>query len=602
MKHTYIYKQRRRYVLRNTFTARGVFARLLLCVLLLQPIGPLFAAEQVSESSTTLESAALETVVQNEAAQADLHEGGATQQDIVEAPTETSSDEVLAEDSEDMDVSPALSATDPEDDGAQTDVSDPLNVEDLTSDTSSSTSITEHLADDASTEDQEISSPDVAVDAEAGEVLGVETGSTTIGTTTTTSVSNTPTTSEPIVPSPVPASEVVADEELSQPTIEDEIDSLVDEGGAPSITNVVVQDIDVSMAAIDDNHYLFSKDACIAMGDGTFYCQRVEEKPVVLDTDRVFAAPDSDGDKEIFVEREGELTQISYNLFEDDAPYFDELSNTIVWHRLIDGRYQIIAYSIEDDQETQLTHDHYNNMEPSRFDDVTVWQGWVGNDWEVMMAEEDVVTMLTDNTDPDIVPRITGDYIMWQSFEGNAWRVKVYDRRTGEIETIADANGASLDNPRFVLVYDTKHENGDVETKGYDLRSGQVVPLSATPAPTPKDLPDPEQTGEDRAFVQTPVSVKTKSVTGDANGEGEPDTDTDQDTSTTSPAFDVIVTPYIDDSLSTSTSTSTDDVVSPVVTEATTPSTTPHISDLIITPFVEEIEPTHSQGEVASST
>ncbi len=178
--------------------------------------------------------------------------------------------------------------------------------------------------------------------------------------------------------------------------------------------------------------------------------------------------------------------------------------------------------------------------------------------------------------------------------------MKVYDRQTKEIETIADADGASLDNPRFVLVYDTKHENGDVETKGYDLRSGQVVPLSATPAPTPKELPDPEQTGEDRAFVQAPVSVKTKTASSSSDGNSDPDAD--KKAESTESEFDVIVTPYIDDSISASTSASTDEAAMPVAHEVISSSTTPPISDLIITPFVEEIDPTHSQGEVASST
>jgi hypothetical protein len=339
----------------------------------------------------------------------------------------------------------------------------------------------------------------------------------------------------------------------------------------------------------------FPKESCVAVGGGTFYCKEDTGAPEVLGTDRVFSAPDEEGDKEIFVERGDALTQVSFNKYDDDAPRYDETSNSLVWHRLIDGVYQIILYDIDAETETQLTHDSYNNMEPSLYGDAITWQAWVGTDWDIMLSESGNVTVLTDNAIQDVAPRVMGDYILWESYENGTWRVKVYDRRTKIIDTIADADGASVDNPRFVLVYDTKYENGDVETKGYDLDTGKVVPLSATPMPTPQDLPDPDQTGEDRALVQPPVNVKTKSATStDSGGNDGPPTDVNATTTN-----DVIVTPFVEEMGATTTD------ATHIETQVTDTATTTLVSvpDLIITPFVESISTTSdSQVQVATST
>ena len=149
-------------------------------------------------------------------------------------------------------------------------------------------------------------------------------------------------------------------------------------------------------------------------------------------------------------------------------------------------------------------------MYPSKYGDVVVWQGWVGNDWEIMLEADREFTMLTDNTFHDVSPSINGDHIIWQSFEDTVWKVKVYDMVTKTTDTITDSEGGSVENPRFVLVYDTKFDNGDTETKGYDLKSGEVVPLSSKPGPMPERIPDPDPTDEDRAILQTVTQTKPK--------------------------------------------------------------------------------------------
>ncbi len=363
----------------------------------------------------------------------------------------------------------------------------------------------------------------------------------------------------------------------------------------------------------DENKYLFSKSECISVGGGSFYCTETSVTDTNYGADGVYSEIDVDGDREIYIERGGETIQITDNIVDDDAPFYDELSNTVVWHRLIEGRYQIMEYSFDTGEERQLTFERYNNMQPSRYGDILVWQGWVGNDWEIMLEENGVLKMITDNQVQDIAPRINGNYIIWQSLENDVWQVKIYDTTTGNTDTISDDNGGAVENPRFVLVYDTKFENGDVETKGYDLDSGEVVPLSSTPAPLPKNIPNPEPTKEERALVQPLVQIKTKTEgdeldldgidTGDLSGNSFSGNSTTTD--------DVVIAQYVDETEVASTTnagTGTTTVQHIEDLDVTTEEIaenkeTVHIEDVIITPFVEEIATsTDSQEGVATST
>lgn len=364
---------------------------------------------------------------------------------------------------------------------------------------------------------------------------------------------------------------------------DDEVEEVEQENPGETITVNTVND--------DTNKFSFSKDECTAVGDGTFYCAEAVETAHVTYTDRIFSASDVEGDKEVYVEKDGELIQISSNQFDDDAPYYDEVSNTAVWHRLIDGRYQIIIYDFDTETESQLTHDRYNNMQPNRFGDAIVWQGWVGSDWEIFLEEKGDVKMLTDNTTHDITPNVNGTHIVWQSFESNAWQMKVYDMRTGAIDTIENAEGGSIENPRFVLVYDTKFESGDVETKGYDLKSGEVVHLASKPVSLPEELPDPDQTGEERALVTTVTQLKPKTEGDDENASSTMSGGNDDP-----PTDDVIVEPFVPEVVATSTvdfspdelEVSIPSIEIPVYDSSQQPAVE-HISDVVVTPYVEEI-------------
>jgi beta propeller repeat protein len=364
----------------------------------------------------------------------------------------------------------------------------------------------------------------------------------------------------------------------------------------------------VNDVANDNNRFVFSKQECVSTGEGTFFCTK-SETDVIKGEDRVYAKKDVDGDKEIYIVKAGVETRLTHNNINDEQPYYDEFSNTIVWQRLIDGRYQIIAYDVVIGEEAQLTNDRYNNMEPQRSGDVIVWQGWIGNDWEIMYLQNDALTMITDNTTHDIAPSINGNHIVWQSFENGAWKMKVYDIRSKEIQTIGEADGSSIQNPRFVLVYDAKNGAGDIETRGYDLVEGKHVDLSRVPQSVPEEIPDPEQTGEKRALVSPQNQLKSK-LEGDEDSD-MPDIETDfeDDQSDT-----LVIPSYLATSTGSTTADETEGIHNlsteflpaheDVVIEAigTTTEEYDHIPDIVVPLYDHSVMHDDSQTDVATST
>ncbi len=551
------------------------FAYILFLILVAQPLSPIFASELDSEP-LPLDTHEPEVVVESTEASPESEE------EIILPETEAVTDESLTVEESAPDTMDSVVAE------PDTVVIDGVESLGVSPDLTIGATTTEGAESDdgivqevvASTTTEEIgatSTPEMSIETESPQEDIEESESTTIATST----------------SDIGVEEIVIEE---QESTEHVIVATTTEPDMQSATATVPVQVQPTAFAQDLNLKSFPKEACITTGDGMFYCKEPTDAAGILGSDRVFSAPDNEGDKEIFVERDGEVTQISFNQYDDASPRFDEISNTLVWHRLIEGRYQIIRYDIETEEEIQLTNDLYNNMEPSQYGAVVTWQGWVGTDWEIMLWEKGSTTMLTDNTIQDVAPRVMGDYILWESYEDGAWRVKVYDQRSKIIETIANVDGASVDNPRFVLVYDTKYANGDIETRGYDLDTGKTVPLSATPVQTPQDLPSPDQTGEDRALVQPPVSVKTKSATTTDSGDGDNQPDT---VGTTTPS-DIIITPFVDEIGASTTLPvfENDDLVSAATTTGES-----IVPDLIITPFVEEISSDiDPQVPVATST
>ncbi len=339
----------------------------------------------------------------------------------------------------------------------------------------------------------------------------------------------------------------------------------------------------------EQNFYQFGRSDCVDVGDGSFYCGKTNTEDIIEDA--FFSAPDSDGDMEIFVTIGGETVQITHNLFEDKAPYYDALSDTLVWHRLIDGRYQIMTYDFDTDEEVQLTSGTVNNMEPARYGEKIVWQRWVLDNWEIILLEDGSEEQITDSVFHDVSPTVRGEYVLWNANTGNAGQVLMtYNLSTKERTTIDDADGVAAHNPRMVLLYDKTFENGDVVTRGFDIATGKIISLGAVPAELPAELPESDQTGETRALIQQKPSFSRDEFSENDDDVTTPpqphkaSTTLKSTTTTSSDIADIVIPSAAQASSSPATATSTDTGLEDILVTDVTATSTEHIPDIIIPP------------------
>lgn len=322
----------------------------------------------------------------------------------------------------------------------------------------------------------------------------------------------------------------------------------------------------------DDNYYQFSKKSCVSIGDGTFHCSLSQETGIDLNA-VVYSELGENKNMEIFLRTsEGEVKQITSNDYEDTSPNYNAESMQVVWQRQIDDRYQIIKYDISEEEESQLTFSRTNNMEPKVSEQGIVWQMWDGSDWEIMYFDGKYTDQLTDNLTQDVAPAIDDGYVLWSVLGGSEQEAKVYSLASGEILNINGYEGGMIANPRFVLVYDTVFDNGDVVTQGFDPVTGLSAPIAAKPADNPVNIPNTDSTGETRALIQNKSSHEddfnpdgTKNVTGSSTpgfANGSTSTSSVSDSLDLRGAKDNIVLPSPDeDNLENLNSSTTEKIV-----------------------------------------
>lgn len=279
-----------------------------------------------------------------------------------------------------------------------------------------------------------------------------------------------------------------------------------------------------------DAEVRFLKRDCVTVAGGAYYCQA--RAPGGSTKDALIAEPDSGGDLEIFLVKEGDYHQLTFNDVDDAAPFYDGRSETMVWHRLVGDAYVIYEYDFTSGEERALSRGHHNDMEPTRFGDRTVWQRWADDHWQVILHNDDEEIQLTTAAAHHVAPVIRGDIILWQTIDTSGEKqIETFDLLTGAYNTINDSESAALANPRMMMVYEAVYDNGDVVTRGVDLKTGEVMALDALPAELPEEIPESESTGETRALL-TPKPTQKE---GESEVDGEPVPSVPPNASTTDP-------------------------------------------------------------------
>lgn len=261
------------------------------------------------------------------------------------------------------------------------------------------------------------------------------------------------------------------------------------------------QVVQVENLVTEENFYQFSKQSCVAVGEGTYHCSTSTES-VADASSAVYIDRDNGGDMEVFLRTsKSKVKQITDNDYDDTAAHYDPESMKIVWQRLIDGRQQIVLFDILNGEEKQITFSKTNNMEPKVSAAGIVWQAWDNSDWEIMFFDGSYTEQLTDNSAQDVAPVIQDGYVLWNVLGGDDQQAQVYSLDTQETLSIDGYEGGVISNPRFVLVYDTKFDNGDVVTQSFDPSTGLSEPIAAQPAPEPINIPESDPVGEIRALI-----------------------------------------------------------------------------------------------------
>ena len=260
-----------------------------------------------------------------------------------------------------------------------------------------------------------------------------------------------------------------------------------------SIETDEVPDI-INVAQNPTSKYTFGEGDCTLVADGEFYCIATGAERVRPGDPRVYAERDREGDREIFYFDGVEVKRITNNNYDDFAPSFDERALRIVWQAMLNDRLQVMYHDIRTETTRQITTSRQNSSNPHIRGDIIVWQEWVDNNWEIMMTNvrgggDLEIQRLTDNVMHDMFPQVYDGLITWQREKGRSWEVIVYDLQTGKEMAVEKNSDARYENPRFVLLFDSKHDNGDVQTIGYDLNTGEMMQLGTRSRPEPSQAP-----------------------------------------------------------------------------------------------------------------
>lgn len=317
---------------------------------------------------------------------------------------------------------------------------------------------------------------------------------------------------------------------------EDIVDDLETSNATTTSADTTAELHTASSTTNSENKYTFGEGDCTLVADGEFYCVATDVTRHVDGDPRAYAEKDREGDREIYYFDGVEVKRITNNGYDDFAPVYDEETGRIVWQALLNDRLQIMLYDLTEGETHQVTYSRSNSSNPHILDDMLVWQEWVDTNWEIMMLDLDelgtmpqqtdgeelqsAIQHLTDNVVHDMFPQIYDGLITWQREKGRSWEVIVYDIRSGKEHALEKSGDTKFENPRFVLLFDSRHDNGDVETVGYDLESGEMMALGTRARPIPADPQTPKDEAPD-ALPRTGTSTsELKPVREGDSGDG----------------------------------------------------------------------------------
>jgi hypothetical protein len=108
----------------------------------------------------------------------------------------------------------------------------------------------------------------------------------------------------------------------------------------PVVTDTANQPLVVSHTT-DADKMSFAVGECVIVGDGAFQCTHTHATTSnSAHTDGVYAARDAIGVMQVYYQHNGTTDTVTATTYDNDAPSLDAATGDIVWHALIDDRYQ----------------------------------------------------------------------------------------------------------------------------------------------------------------------------------------------------------------------------------------------------------------------
>ena len=177
---------------------------------------------------------------------------------------------------------------------------------------------------------------------------------------------------------------------------------------------------------------------------------------------------------EIMIWQAGEQSQLTTNYYYDMAPRVCE--NLVVWYGWDGEDYEIYLYDHEAKTIEKITDNNFDDVSPEISGTTITWEGYPAVESDIYMWTrlESKVRKITDNPEDDINPRVWDDYIVWQSFDADDFEIWIYVVSTGTSQKLTN-NGYDDVQPQIrdgVITWMGYHDNWDAEIFVGDLASG----------------------------------------------------------------------------------------------------------------------------------